>query len=426
MGESRIENILEATIAGEPYTDDAQSRIEALLIELKAAIEGGGGGGTTNYNGLSNKPQINGATLEGNKSSADLKLPYAETSYIELASGRREYISPTVPTGEIPTGSVGVGFDKGLHTYEDGERTSTIDKFVGESPRYDFETCHINGNAANIDYKIFGSSAGVGVATEVNNETRYLLPIVVIPEMWQISATTINTVVNPSAPEKKYIRFVSFRNIVSKYTVDAAGLIFYKGNVEELTKDTEGAVVKVSTSAANVNSYGTNIEDTGDGVTEVGYVVIDGEYYYGEVKHYDWDYVKANEPIHNYTEDTTVINIDIGTAPLYEGEYVDSSTGKVYRYVDGTLTPQDPPETLPSITSYAGETRFAYDGENVPSKVSLTYAGWHSDLDDTISRKVVGITETGNDYIKMGNGITLYISATQPQNPSEGDLWIGG
>ena len=40
--------------------------------------------------------------------------------------------------------------------------------------------------------------------------------------------------------------------------------------------------------------------------------------------------------------------------------------------------------------------------------------------------KVTGITETGNDYIKMGNGITLYISATQPQNPSEGDLWIGG
>lgn len=40
--------------------------------------------------------------------------------------------------------------------------------------------------------------------------------------------------------------------------------------------------------------------------------------------------------------------------------------------------------------------------------------------------KVTGITETGNDHIKMGNGITLYISATQPQNPSEGDLWIGG
>jgi hypothetical protein len=73
MGESRIENILEATIAGEPYTDDAQSRIEALLIELKAVIEGGGGG-TTDYTDLENKPKINNVELSGNKSSSDLGL----------------------------------------------------------------------------------------------------------------------------------------------------------------------------------------------------------------------------------------------------------------------------------------------------------------------------------------------------------------
>lgn len=36
---------------------------------------GGGGGGTDNYNALSNKPQINGVTLSGNKSSADLNIP---------------------------------------------------------------------------------------------------------------------------------------------------------------------------------------------------------------------------------------------------------------------------------------------------------------------------------------------------------------
>lgn len=36
---------------------------------------GGGGGGTTNYNDLSNKPSINGVTLSGNKTAADLYLP---------------------------------------------------------------------------------------------------------------------------------------------------------------------------------------------------------------------------------------------------------------------------------------------------------------------------------------------------------------
>ena len=74
MGESRIENILEATIAGEPYTDDAQSRIEALLIKLKEVIESGGGGGTSDYTQLSNKPQINSIELTGDKSSSDLGL----------------------------------------------------------------------------------------------------------------------------------------------------------------------------------------------------------------------------------------------------------------------------------------------------------------------------------------------------------------
>ena len=35
---------------------------------------GGGGGGTTNYNALSNKPQINGVTLTGNKTAQDLGI----------------------------------------------------------------------------------------------------------------------------------------------------------------------------------------------------------------------------------------------------------------------------------------------------------------------------------------------------------------
>ena len=73
--EGRNAAILQATIDGTPYTDPPQSRIEELLIELKAVIEaGGGGGGTTNYNGLTNKPQINSVTLQGNQSLADLGI----------------------------------------------------------------------------------------------------------------------------------------------------------------------------------------------------------------------------------------------------------------------------------------------------------------------------------------------------------------
>ena len=44
---------------------DALAQIWAAIDELKAG--GGGSGGTTNYENLSNKPRLNGVTLEGNK-----------------------------------------------------------------------------------------------------------------------------------------------------------------------------------------------------------------------------------------------------------------------------------------------------------------------------------------------------------------------
>jgi hypothetical protein len=42
--ESRVEDILDATLNDEPYDAAPQSRVEQQLIDLKAAIEEGGGG----------------------------------------------------------------------------------------------------------------------------------------------------------------------------------------------------------------------------------------------------------------------------------------------------------------------------------------------------------------------------------------------
>ena len=73
-------DILRATINGESYGEPPTSEISALLIELNQLIiaGGGGGGGTTNYNGLTNKPQINGVELKNNKSLADLGIVIPE------------------------------------------------------------------------------------------------------------------------------------------------------------------------------------------------------------------------------------------------------------------------------------------------------------------------------------------------------------
>ncbi|MBR6353305.1 MAG: hypothetical protein IKS25_04200 [Oscillospiraceae bacterium] len=51
--------------------------ILALLIAALRGSSGGGGGGTSNYNDLSNRPQINDTTLSGNKTAADLGLAAA-------------------------------------------------------------------------------------------------------------------------------------------------------------------------------------------------------------------------------------------------------------------------------------------------------------------------------------------------------------
>lgn len=75
MGQSRNEDILQSIVDATQYTDPPKSRVEDLLLQVKEAIEeGGGGGGTSNYNDLSNKPQIGGVTLSGNKSASDLSL----------------------------------------------------------------------------------------------------------------------------------------------------------------------------------------------------------------------------------------------------------------------------------------------------------------------------------------------------------------
>lgn len=49
-----------------------QETLAAAIAYYKA--HGGGGGGTSDYDDLTDKPQINGNTLTGNKTSANLGI----------------------------------------------------------------------------------------------------------------------------------------------------------------------------------------------------------------------------------------------------------------------------------------------------------------------------------------------------------------
>lgn len=63
-----------------------------LLAVLLAKIKSGGGG-TKNYNDLENKPQINGVTLTGNKTSADLSIS-AETTQVDHGTSDTTFTLP--------------------------------------------------------------------------------------------------------------------------------------------------------------------------------------------------------------------------------------------------------------------------------------------------------------------------------------------
>jgi hypothetical protein len=68
---------------------------DGTYLKLTDLMGGGGSGGTTDYSMLSNKPQINGVILDGNKTSEDLGLvqrdgeaPQQISTDVEIENGK--------------------------------------------------------------------------------------------------------------------------------------------------------------------------------------------------------------------------------------------------------------------------------------------------------------------------------------------------
>lgn len=63
----------------------------------------------------------------------------------------------------------------------------------------------------------------------------------------------------------------------------------------------------------------------------------------------------------------------IGNEPLYDGEYVSFSEQKIYRMVEGVLTPVEPPVSIPEIQVFEGENILTVDTTVQPSNVYVKY-----------------------------------------------------
>lgn len=316
-------------------------------------------------------------------------------NYIEMKSGIREYLSTTVPTGTIPTGSVGMGFDEGVFTYKSGAKVSEGEPNLTYGKQFSF---YANGQNLT-DYTIYGADGGVGDRTA--NLFDYTKTDDIIANSFINQSGVIVT------SDEYYISYPIEVNVGETYT--------WKFNADTGNSHT----------APTVGFY-----DSSDNLLSTAHHDSAIRYFSFEVPT-NCAYIRASV----FTKDKNVQQeamLNEGSTPLpYEpyGYKIPVICGNTTTniYIDSPLDDGDSIDYTTSqvaIPTVDGANNLICDTTVQPSKVSLAYTGWHSD--DTTARKVTGITETGNDHIKMGNGITLYISATQPQNPSEGDLWIGG
>ena len=121
-----------------------------MIIDFRGNTGGGGGSGTTNYNELSNKPQINNVTLSGNVSSDQLGITPNELKAVENVPSAAtngsvfsEYREDEVKYGWQYDSATGTAFTFDI----------SLNPYSGES---EFTICYFNYNGssyqANLQY----------------------------------------------------------------------------------------------------------------------------------------------------------------------------------------------------------------------------------------------------------------------------------
>lgn len=114
-----------------------------------ASFTSGGGGGTSNYNQLLNKPQINGVELTGNKSTTDLQIsynalqdrPFIPNSYADLSDHPK--INNVELTGNKTSAQLNINYNDLIGKPSIPTTTQIVDLI------YPVGSIYISVNAAN-------------------------------------------------------------------------------------------------------------------------------------------------------------------------------------------------------------------------------------------------------------------------------------
>lgn len=245
-------------------------------------------------------------------------------------------------------------------------------------------TINANGDAL-LDYRIYGADGGVGVATESlfdpnakNVENGYINNSVISSIDGAITTNVIWAYVTEYIPVDSNTKYIMFMNLYRASADSSTGLVFYDENKNfissitgciaffEVTYETPKLGMKRFTTPENCRYIRTSVDKLATMLMLAAASTPPPSYIpYG---------YKLPMTVSNGDTAQTV-PVYIGENQLTENEYVSYGEQKIYRDVDGTLTPTDPPVSLPEIPTIDGETVIDYDGTPKPSQMYVKYKG---------------------------------------------------
>lgn len=239
----------------------------------------------------------------------------------------------------------------------------TVETYTGALP----VTLEGTVEGSLVSYKIWGNTGGVGVKKTNLAEGEQLLRNASMGSDGTIVTTSSNFAFRliPVVEGKTY-------SIVNIYGAEASESSNFYAFFEELPQ--------IGSVSYNERRYSFKTPSKTFVAPITGFVAVSDYYPMYDEQHSNLiplEVYEGNEspyylPIVSASETT---NIYIGRTALEKGEYVNGESGKIYRMVDGALTPTNPPEPLPEIPTFAGETTISYGGGTgaQPEKVELKY-----------------------------------------------------
>lgn len=283
-------------------------------------------------------------------------------NYLEMKSGVREYLSSTAPTGDIPTDSVGMGFDEGIYTYKSGTRIGegvpTANEFTGDISQFD------NQGGTGNTYKYFKLTGDYTITLTCKDDCTSPTGITIgLNAEGGVATGGFTTLVAQRG------NYTQGQIITGKTSDNGYQYVYIYGGSTTLEWIVEhfDIMLNKGNTALPYEPYGAKkfpFYANGQPLTDyiiygatggVGDEVTDSESaHYGE---YDISVICGNTTTHIYL-----------ASPLGANDSIDYTTAQV------------------DIPTVDGENTLICDTTVQPFKVSLTYTGWHSDLDDTTAR----------------------------------------